>query len=517
MSEPVVYDGDDTDSSISDDEQPVRRRAVQNQQEEEENIQVSNVSLKRGKVKPEAQLYEAPAGKSHESEDDAGDEDGQEEEEHDEEDGEEAGEGEGEEGEWEGEKKEEVKKELDPWDVPTTGKFWLHDDRFDPANRGRGGRYKRRGRGGRGGKQLWEAEEPMWTHDKFEELEKEPEPIDDRNGRGRYSRGRGRGRRGRRYRGRGRGGRGYGRRGRGRGRGRWVKKDSVQNEKVQPSTLQHNAASFYPSGAGQGNQLPADPSVPNGSNHGVHAVPKFSQQEVKLKKSSETKHQPSRSQGKMNPKAKGFVPNMKSGDIQQQTAPHQIVPQSDGRFYDGSAQPVIDTAQPILQTGQQVLQTSEMPPAMPALLTGPNGEQQLVYGYQTPQGFVHIQPPQVEQTGQSQFTQSVPSQQQQQFSQPVPPQQQQQYAQPPQQQQFTQPPQQQFTQQPQQQQFAQNVQYVYEVPGYGYYSSPGPVDPGMIHQASQQMAQIQMGVPQQHQPSNVHVAGIPPQGGIPGS
>uniref|UniRef100_A0A7S4DG25 Btz domain-containing protein n=1 Tax=Lotharella globosa TaxID=91324 RepID=A0A7S4DG25_9EUKA len=389
MSEPVVYDGDDTDSSISDDEQPVRRRAVQNQQEEEENIQVSNVSLKRGKVKPEAQLYEAPAGKSHESEDDAGDEDGQEEEEHDEEDGEEAGEGEGEEGEWEGEKKEEVKKELDPWDVPTTGKFWLHDDRFDPANRGRGGRYKRRGRGGRGGKQLWEAEEPMWTHDKFEELEKEPEPIDDRNGRGRYSRGRGRGRRGRRYRGRGRGGRGYGRRGRGRGRGRWVKKDSVQNEKVQPSTLQHNAASFYPSGAGQGNQLPADPSVPNGSNHGVHAVPKFSQQEVKLKKSSETKHQPSRSQGKMNPKAKGFVPNMKSGDIQQQTAPHQIVPQSDGRFYDGSAQPVIDTAQPILQTGQQVLQTSEMPPAMPALLTGPNGEQQLVYGLDTskPPGF----------------------------------------------------------------------------------------------------------------------------------
>jgi hypothetical protein len=28
---------------------------------------------------------------------------------------------------------------LEPFDVPTSGAFWLHDDRFDPGQAGEGG------------------------------------------------------------------------------------------------------------------------------------------------------------------------------------------------------------------------------------------------------------------------------------------------------------------------------------------------------------------------------------------
>eukprot|EP00954_Amorphochlora_amoebiformis_P014354 1123885-Amorphochlora_amoeboformis.AAC.1 len=46
---------------------------------------------------------------------------------------------------------------------------------------------------------------------------------------------------------------------------------------------------------------------------------------------------------------------------------------------------------------------------------------------------------------------------------------------------------------PSQPQYQQNVQYVYEVPGYGFFSASAPVDPAVM-QMSNQMANVQMEV-----------------------
>ncbi|KAK9677145.1 hypothetical protein RND81_11G123600 [Saponaria officinalis] len=78
----------------------------------------------------------------------------------------------GEEGDGDGEVKEgggeveEEKKEVEPFSVPTSGAFYMHDDRFR-GNVGGGGRHRRTF----GGRKLWESkDERKWGHDKFEEL-----------------------------------------------------------------------------------------------------------------------------------------------------------------------------------------------------------------------------------------------------------------------------------------------------------------------------------------------------------
>eukprot|EP00954_Amorphochlora_amoebiformis_P024585 1367394-Amorphochlora_amoeboformis.AAC.2 len=232
-------DASDTDSASSDDDQPVRRRVAQNLKPETSEENPSDPGYPEQRKTDSHYSDEQPSEGKHRGENVVEDEvnvdGGSEEVEEDE------GEGEADEESGDDETKaenNEEKKDPDPWDVPRTGKFYLHDDRFDSGSK-RGGRYRRRG-----GKQLWEAEEPMWTHDKFEELQKEPEPdtVDVNStyggGRWRNNRGRGRGRgRGarRRYRGRG-GGRSRGR-GRGRSNGgprqKWVKKVSQGVQQVQ--------------------------------------------------------------------------------------------------------------------------------------------------------------------------------------------------------------------------------------------------------------------------------------------
>lgn len=82
---------------------------------------------------------------------------------------------------------EEEKKENEPYAVPKTGAFYMHDDRFGDNV---GGRQKRMS----GGRRLWESKDDRkWGHDKFEELTVEQRNYDDdrRISRGRY-RGRGR-------------------------------------------------------------------------------------------------------------------------------------------------------------------------------------------------------------------------------------------------------------------------------------------------------------------------------------
>ncbi|CAO2815355.1 unnamed protein product [Amaranthus hypochondriacus] len=107
-------------------------------------------------------------------------------------------------GDGEGEGGEE-KKENEPFAVPTSGAFYMHDDRFkDNA----GGKHRRTF----GGRKLWESKDDRkWGHDKFEEMNTEDRHPDERR---RSSKGL--------YRGRGkaRGGeRGYARGGRMRGYG----------------------------------------------------------------------------------------------------------------------------------------------------------------------------------------------------------------------------------------------------------------------------------------------------------
>ncbi|KAK8618876.1 hypothetical protein V6N13_132854 [Hibiscus sabdariffa] len=80
-----------------------------------------------------------------------------------------------------GEEDEEGKKENEPFAVPTTGAFYMHDDRFrDNA----GGRQRRM----RGGRHLWESKDDgKWGHDKFEEMTlQEKQYKEGRSSRGRY-------------------------------------------------------------------------------------------------------------------------------------------------------------------------------------------------------------------------------------------------------------------------------------------------------------------------------------------
>ncbi|KAK1665421.1 hypothetical protein QYE76_053580 [Lolium multiflorum] len=104
--------------------------------------------------------------------------------------------GQGEEGDKavvEGEEAEgEEKKEQEPFAVPTSGAFYMHDDRF--AENGRGGGGRRRMLGGR---KLWDAKDDQaWVHDRFEEMnvhDRFDERYEDKRGsRGRF-RGRGSG------------------------------------------------------------------------------------------------------------------------------------------------------------------------------------------------------------------------------------------------------------------------------------------------------------------------------------
>ncbi|KAM3349787.1 hypothetical protein ACQJBY_022578 [Aegilops geniculata] len=102
----------------------------------------------------------------------------------------EAGEKPGEEGaEAEAEADGEEKKEQEPFAVPTSGAFYMHDDRFQEDGRGRRRRML-------GGRKLWDAKDNQaWVHDRFEEMNVHEERYEDK----RMSRGR--------FRGRGSGGR----------------------------------------------------------------------------------------------------------------------------------------------------------------------------------------------------------------------------------------------------------------------------------------------------------------------
>ncbi|KAL9244654.1 hypothetical protein vseg_018412 [Gypsophila vaccaria] len=121
-------------------------------------------------------------------------------------------EGEGEVVEGEGEGEGEEKKEVEPFAVPTSGAFYMHDDRFRGNAAGGGARGGGRHRRTFGGRKLWESkDERKWGHDKFEELNLNDRHYEEgrRSSRGSY---RGRGK----PRGAGSGG-GYGRGGRVRG------------------------------------------------------------------------------------------------------------------------------------------------------------------------------------------------------------------------------------------------------------------------------------------------------------
>ncbi|CAO2190893.1 unnamed protein product [Urochloa humidicola] len=88
------------------------------------------------------------------------------------------------EGEAKGEGEE---KEQEPFAVPTSGAFYMHDDRFQEENRGRRRRMF-------GGRKLWDAKDDQaWVHDRFEEMNLQDDRYEDQ----RMSRGRFRGRGGR--------------------------------------------------------------------------------------------------------------------------------------------------------------------------------------------------------------------------------------------------------------------------------------------------------------------------------
>ncbi|KAJ1284149.1 hypothetical protein BS78_03G182600 [Paspalum vaginatum] len=95
----------------------------------------------------------------------------------------------GEEGLAEGEPKGEgEEKEQEPFAVPTSGAFYMHDDRFQEENRGRRRRMF-------GVRKLWDAKDDQaWVHDRFEEMNLRDDRYEDqRMSRGRF---RGRGSRG---------------------------------------------------------------------------------------------------------------------------------------------------------------------------------------------------------------------------------------------------------------------------------------------------------------------------------
>ncbi|KAL5229308.1 hypothetical protein ABZP36_017573 [Zizania latifolia] len=78
----------------------------------------------------------------------------------------------------------EEKKEHEPFAVPTSGAFYMHDDRFQEESRGRRRRMF-------GGRKLWDAKDDQaWVHDRFAEMNLHEERYEDK----RMSRGRFRGR-----------------------------------------------------------------------------------------------------------------------------------------------------------------------------------------------------------------------------------------------------------------------------------------------------------------------------------
>ncbi|KAF8670903.1 hypothetical protein HU200_050170 [Digitaria exilis] len=88
----------------------------------------------------------------------------------------------GEEGLAEGEAKGEgEEKEQEPFAVPTSGAFYMHDDRFQEENRGRRRRMF-------GGRKLWDAKDDQaWVHDRFEEMNFQDDRYEDqRMSRGRF-------------------------------------------------------------------------------------------------------------------------------------------------------------------------------------------------------------------------------------------------------------------------------------------------------------------------------------------
>ncbi|XP_074275964.1 protein MLN51 homolog isoform X2 [Silene latifolia] len=99
------------------------------------------------------------------------------------------GQGEGEEAEEKVDGEESEKKEAEPFSVPTSGAFYMHDDRFR-------GNAAARHRRTFDGKKLWESkDEKKWGHDKFEELSLQDRHYDEgrRSSSGSY-RGRGKAR-----------------------------------------------------------------------------------------------------------------------------------------------------------------------------------------------------------------------------------------------------------------------------------------------------------------------------------
>ncbi|KAI3789706.1 hypothetical protein L2E82_02509 [Cichorium intybus] len=91
----------------------------------------------------------------------------------------------------EGEGGQEEKKENEPFQVPTAGAFYMHDDRFRDSS---GGRHRRT----LGGRKLWELrDDRKWGHDKFEEMTMQERHYDEGRrvprGRNRAPRGRNRG------------------------------------------------------------------------------------------------------------------------------------------------------------------------------------------------------------------------------------------------------------------------------------------------------------------------------------
>ncbi|EEC71004.1 hypothetical protein OsI_02679 [Oryza sativa Indica Group] len=72
----------------------------------------------------------------------------------------------------------EEKKEQEPFAVPTSGAFYMHDDRFQEESRGRRRRMF-------GGRKLWDAKDDQaWVHDRFEEMNLHEEHYEVVRGRG---------------------------------------------------------------------------------------------------------------------------------------------------------------------------------------------------------------------------------------------------------------------------------------------------------------------------------------------
>eukprot|EP00897_Mesotaenium_endlicherianum_P005411 jgi/Mesen1/4899/ME000244S04080 len=172
------------ESVYSDEEDDSAGAAPEDADSAEKFVDSSKVVPDRGVVEIEG-VDEGPVEGEGQAEEAVGDE-----------------EGEGKAGEEEGKEHvegadEEEKKAVEPFVVPTSGAFYMHDDRFSEAGAGRP-------RGGKGGRKLWGSrDEKPWSHDMFEKLNLAdmtgPSADDDdeeygmRRGRGRGGARRGRG------------------------------------------------------------------------------------------------------------------------------------------------------------------------------------------------------------------------------------------------------------------------------------------------------------------------------------